>query len=36
MTDQAILQIQNLNKSFGALTATDDVTLDLKPGEIHA
>lgn len=36
MTDQPILQIQNLNKSFGALTATDDVTLDLKPGEIHA
>ncbi|AVX05462.1 arabinose import ATP-binding protein AraG [Maritalea myrionectae] len=36
MTNQPILQIQNLNKSFGALTATDDVTLDLKRGEIHA
>lgn len=31
-----ILEIKNLNKSFGALKATDDITLDLKPGEIHA
>lgn len=36
MTDQTVLQIQNLNKNFGALKATDDVTLDLKKGEIHA
>ena len=31
-----ILAIRNLNKSFGALKATDDVSLDLRPGEIHA
>lgn len=35
MTDP-ILTIQNLNKSFGALKATDNVTLDLRAGEIHA
>jgi len=32
----AILSVQGLQKSFGALKATDDVTLDLRPGEIHA
>ena len=31
-----ILSIRGLKKSFGALTATDDVSLDLFPGEIHA
>ncbi|PHP27973.1 ABC transporter ATP-binding protein [Limimaricola cinnabarinus] len=31
-----ILDIRGLSKSFGALKATDDVTLDLRPGEIHA
>jgi branched-chain amino acid transport system ATP-binding protein len=31
-----VLEISNLTKSFGALKATDDVSLDLKPGEIHA
>lgn len=31
-----ILQILGLNKSFGALKATQDVSLDLRPGEIHA
>lgn len=31
-----ILEVQGLQKSFGALKATDDVTLDLRPGEIHA
>lgn len=35
MTD-AILEVNGLQKSFGALRATDNVTLDLKPGEIHA
>lgn len=35
MTD-AILEVNGLHKSFGALRATDNVTLDLKPGEIHA
>ncbi|MGC1497034.1 MAG: ABC transporter ATP-binding protein [Sulfitobacter sp.] len=31
-----LLDIRNLHKSFGALKATDDVSLDLHPGEIHA
>ena len=30
-----ILEIKNLNKSFAALKATDDITFDLKHGEIH-
>ncbi len=33
---EPILQLSNLTKTFGALKATDDVSLDLKPGEIHA
>ena len=32
----AVLEARGLRKSFGALTATDDVTLTLEPGEIHA
>ena len=35
MADPA-LEIRDLRKSFGALKATDGVTLDLRPGEIHA
>ena len=35
MTDP-ILATHNLQKSFGALKATDDVSIDLYPGEIHA
>ena len=31
-----ILDIRNISKSFGALKACDNVTLDLKAGEIHA
>lgn len=31
-----ILEIKNLNKSFGALKATDDVSITLNEGEIHA
>ena len=31
-----VLQVQNLCKSFGALAASDDVSLDLRAGEIHA
>jgi branched-chain amino acid transport system ATP-binding protein len=31
-----VLDISNLSKSFGALRATDDVSLTLIPGEIHA
>ncbi len=36
MASTALLSIRGLSKSFGALKATDDVTLDLRPGEIHA
>ena len=36
MADDAILEIDRLHKSFGALSATDDVSLTLRPGEIHA
>jgi len=32
----AVLAVRNLKKTFGALKATDDVSLDLRPGEIHA
>lgn len=33
---EPILEIRNLNKSFGALKGTDDISLDLRAGEIHA
>lgn len=33
---EAILSVSGLEKSFGALKATDRVSLDLRPGEIHA
>ena len=32
----AVLEIDGVTKRFGALAANEDVTLDLKPGEIHA
>ena len=35
MTD-AILATHNITKSFGALTASKDISLDLRAGEIHA
>jgi branched-chain amino acid transport system ATP-binding protein len=31
-----VLDIRNLHKRFGGLTATDDVSLTVMPGEIHA
>lgn len=31
-----ILQTERLRKAYGALTVTDDVSTDLKPGELHA
>jgi branched-chain amino acid transport system ATP-binding protein len=31
-----LLQINHLRKAFGALVATDDVTLDIRNGETHA
>ena len=33
---EPVLATHSLRKSFGALKATDDVSLDLRPGEIHA
>ena len=33
---EPVLSIANVSKSFGALKASDDVSLDLRPGEIHA
>ncbi|CAN7768321.1 MULTISPECIES: ABC transporter ATP-binding protein [Rhizobium] len=33
---EPVLEISNLVKNFGALKATDGVTIDLRPGEIHA
>jgi branched-chain amino acid transport system ATP-binding protein len=35
MTD-AVLETRGLSKSFGALKASDGISIDLKPGEIHA
>lgn len=35
MTDP-ILETQGISKSFGALAASKDITLDLRPSEIHA
>lgn len=32
----SLLVTQNLTKSFAALRVTDDVSIDLRPGEIHA
>lgn len=32
----ALLRIERLHKSFGALRVTDDVTLDVAEGEMHA
>ena len=31
-----MLELRHLRKRFGGLTVTDDVSLDLAPGEIHA
>ena len=36
MNAGALLQVKDLVKQFGALRATDHVTLDVQPGEIHA
>jgi branched-chain amino acid transport system ATP-binding protein len=33
---EALLALRNLKKRFGGLTVTDDVSLELRPGEIHA
>ena len=33
---EPVLATRNLKKAFGALQATDDVSVDLRAGEIHA
>ena len=33
---QALLQTQNLTKSFGALTAVNDVSLSIEEGSLHS
>jgi branched-chain amino acid transport system ATP-binding protein len=33
---EAVLRIESLTKNFGGLRVTDDVTLDVMPGELHA
>jgi branched-chain amino acid transport system ATP-binding protein len=33
---EPVLRLTNLHKKFGALVVTDDVTLDVLPGELHA
>jgi branched-chain amino acid transport system ATP-binding protein len=33
---EAILHLVSLRKAYGALVVTDDVTLDIRPGELHA
>lgn len=35
MTD-TVLEVRGIGKSFGALSANSDISLDLRPGEIHA
>jgi branched-chain amino acid transport system ATP-binding protein len=33
---EALMEIRHLRKAFGALVATDDVSLDIRTGETHA
>ena len=33
---EAIIELEGLSKRFGAVIASDDVSLDIRPGEIHA
>lgn len=33
---EPVLRLERLNKRFGGLVVTDDVTLDVMPGELHA
>ena len=35
-TGEALLEVRNITKEFGALRANDNISLSLKPGEIHA
>ncbi|MCI1936146.1 MAG: ATP-binding cassette domain-containing protein [Bifidobacteriaceae bacterium] len=36
MSDETILQMKNITKTFGPVKALTDVNLDIKKGEIHA
>ncbi len=36
MVPEALLRIEGLTKRFGGVVASDDVTLDVMPGELHA
>ncbi|HUT51717.1 MAG TPA: ABC transporter ATP-binding protein [Alphaproteobacteria bacterium] len=36
MTAEPLLSVQMLNKHFGGIVATDNLSLDVVPGEIHA
>jgi branched-chain amino acid transport system ATP-binding protein len=36
MTAESLLSVQMLNKHFGGIVATDNLSLDVLPGEIHA
>jgi len=33
---EAVLRVESLRKAFGALVVTDDLSLELLPGELHA
>jgi len=33
---EPVLRLENLHKRFGALVVTDDLSLDVMPGELHA
>jgi branched-chain amino acid transport system ATP-binding protein len=33
---EPLLRLERLRKSYGALVVSDDVTLDVRPGELHA
>ena len=36
MAETPLLQIEGLNKRFGGVIASDNVTLDIPEGELHA
>ena len=36
MDDAAVLEVRDVSKSFGAVLASDRISLDLRAGEIHA
>src|SRR5437870_11810253 len=33
---RSMLELKNVSKRFGGVVATDDITLDVKRGEVHA